>query len=170
MHECSIIESSIIFKPACFLGRDWNNAAYGKESTRSGISDGRECVTGTTPWLWSSDLKYNPGQVCPELPHDEIRILETKGKLPLIGFHQATVDICSRDLLNCGLGLSRWRRKRSRRKRYFWHFSTTLIWLHGHFTGRFSTCKCLWCSSFLNMWYVGREKCRWLPQSRQQTA
>lgn len=35
-------------------------------------------------------MEYNPTKPCLALPDDEIRILETKDKLPLIGFHQAT--------------------------------------------------------------------------------
>lgn len=46
MHECPVIESSVILKSACFMerGGDWNNAVYSKDSTRSGISDVRESV------------------------------------------------------------------------------------------------------------------------------
>ena len=141
----------------------------GNKPTGSSVPDGREHVTLTTPCLCYSDMKYNPRPVCPKLPHDEMEILEPKGNWPLIGLDRATVALCSPDRPNCGLGLSRWRRRR-RRKWYFWKFSTALMKLHGHFTGRFTTCECLLCSSFLNMWYVGREKCWRLPQSRQQTA
>lgn len=83
----------------CFKGRGWNDALQSTQSTpeTAFLRQRRmmwEYVTHThthmTLCLWSSAMEYNPTKPCPALPEDEIRILATKDKLPLIGFHQAT--------------------------------------------------------------------------------